>query len=55
MCDLRELGLILSGSRSIRFMRPFRIWLVMLLFVQCHADVPDIIAMTFETMQYGRG
>ncbi|KAG0565121.1 hypothetical protein KC19_8G166500 [Ceratodon purpureus] len=25
-----------------------------LLRAQCHADVPDIIAMTFETMQYGR-
>lgn len=30
-------------------------WWVCELVAQARADVPDIIAMTFDTMQYGRG
>lgn len=31
------------------------VWCVCELGGQARADVPDIIAMTFDTMQYGRG
>jgi hypothetical protein len=47
----QKIQVVMSGSAcAFRFLN----WLADV-FGQCLADVPDIVAMTFETMQYGRG